>query len=329
MTGMTRRGVIGAGAGLLAAPFVAQMAWASPWPSRPLRMLVGFPPGGLSDNMARMYAAAIAEEIGQPCLVENKPGAGSTIALNELAQSAPDGHTLAFGVLSALLLNRFFQEGVAYTTEDDFRFVLGLPGSSSPIIVRSDLPIHNLADFVAYAKANGGINVGSYGVGSYGDMVYAELEKEFGINLELVQYQGESPMWLDIMNGALEAGLGSYSAAAALVQSGKGRVISVTRDRHGSIPDVPTMAEQGGKSEVYQLVTFMNCITRKDVPDDIVARLSDIMVRASGSERGRKIIETYNPTPAVLNGTEADALFARDLPTWLRMGQQLKDQMQK
>lgn len=327
MTSFTRRGVLGVAGGLLAAPFISIRGWAQEWPSRPLRMLVGYPPGGLTDVLARMYAQAISEKLGQPCIVENKPGAGATIALNELAKAKPDGYTLGFCTLSPLLLNRFFQEGVEFTTEKDFRFILGLPGNSSPIIVRSDLPINNLEDFVKYAKENGGINVGSYGVGSYGDMVYAELEKEFGIKLQLIQYQGEGPMWLDIMNGALEAALGSYAAAVPLLESGKGRAIAVTRERHALIPDVQTMGEQGGKSDVYNLVTFMNCITQKEVPDEIVERLGEIVVEASSSERGRPVVETYNPVPVILGPKEADALFAKDLPVWLRMGQELKDRM--
>lgn len=329
MTNITRRGALGLAGGLLATPYLATLASANTWPTKPIRMLVGYPPGGNTDTLARMYAQAVGEQAGQPCVVENKPGAGSTIALNELAKSQPDGYTLLFSTLSPLVLNRFFQEGVDFTTEKDFRFILGLPGNSSPIVVRADLPIQNLADFVKYAKDKGGINVGSYGVGSYGDMVYAELEKEYGIKLQLIQYQGEGPMWLDIMNGALEAALGSYAAAAPLIQGGKGRAIAVTRERHASIPDVPTMGEQGGKSEVYNLVTFMNCVTRKDVPDEIVQRLGKIMVDASSSERGRKVVETYNPTPVILGPNEAQALFEKDLPTWLRMGQEMKDRMKK
>jgi len=90
---------------------------------------------------------------------------------------------------------------------------------------------------------------------------------------------------------------------------------------------VQTMGEQGGKSDVYNLVTFMNCITQKEVPDEIVERLGEIVVEASSSERGRPVVETYNPVPVILGPKEADALFAKDLPVWLRMGQELKDRM--
>jgi tripartite-type tricarboxylate transporter receptor subunit TctC len=288
-----------------------------------MRMLVGYPPGGLTDTLARLYADALSSELGVPCIVENKPGAGASLAFNELKSSPPDGYHFAFSPISPLLLNRFSQPGLSWTTEQDFRFILGLPGSSSPIFVRNDLPIRNLADFVQYARANGGISVGSYGVGSFGDMVYAEIAKEFDITLDIIQYQGEGPMWLGIMNGSLDAALGSYSAAVPVIESGTGRPIAVTRERHGAIPDVPTLGEQGGTSAVYNLVTFMNCTTLRTVPEEIVNRVGEIMVRASFTEAGERILRVYNPDYTVLGPAEAQALFERDLPTWLRMGQEM------
>ena len=221
---------------------------ADSWPNKPLRLVVPFAPGGSSEIVARALAGEMAKTIGQNVFVENKPGAGGNIAMQEVA-AATDDHTLILGHIGTLAVNPYIFAKLPYDPIKDFAPITLIAKVPSLYVVHPDLPVKNLKEFIAYAKARPGqLNYGSAGNGSAGHLAFEYLKMVTETFMVHVPYRGTGPMLTDLMAGRLDAAAVGAPALLQFIKAGKLRCIATgTSARLPQLPEVPTVAEQGYK----------------------------------------------------------------------------------
>ena len=247
MTHFTRRQWLtqAATSGLALSPLLAH---ANEWPTKPLRLVVPFAPGGSSEIVARALAGEMAKTIGQNVFVDNKPGGAGNIAMQEVANST-DEHTLILGHIGTLAMNPYIFPKLPYDANKDFAPITLISKVPSLYVVHPDLPVKNLKEFVAYAKARPGqLNYGSAGNGSAGHLAFEYLKMVSDTFVLHVPYRGTGPMLTDLMAGRLQAAAVGAPALLQFIKAGKLRCIATgTSQRLPQLPDVPTVAEQGYK----------------------------------------------------------------------------------
>ena len=270
-----------AGASSLA---MALPSWAqtSAWPSKPLRLVVPFAPGGSSEIVARSVAGEMAKTIGQNVFVDNKPGAAGNIAMQEVANSE-DGHTLILGHIGTLAVNPYIFPKLPYDAMRDFVPVTLLSKVPSLYVVHPDLPVKNLQEFVAYAKSKPGqLNYGSAGNGSAGHLAFEYLKMASGLFVVHVPYRGTGPMLTDLMSGRLQAASVGAPALLPFIKAGKLRCIATgTTARLPQLPDVPTVAEQGYKG--FEMTQWYGLIAPSKWPKAHLAKLEAEAIKAARS----------------------------------------------
>ncbi len=246
MSRIRRRGVLALAAGTAAWAGTARSEGV--WPSRPLRLVVPFAPGGSSEIVARAVATEMAKSMGQNVYVDNKPGAAGNIAMQEVANST-DEHTLILGHIGTLAVNPFIFDKLPYDPIKDFAPITLVSKVPSLYVVHPDLPVKNLREFVAYAKARPGqLNYGSAGNGSAGHLAFEYLKMVSETFVVHVPYRGTGPMLTDLWAGRLQAASVGAPALLQFIKAGKLRCIATgTTARLPQLPDVPTVAEQGFK----------------------------------------------------------------------------------
>ena len=232
----------GAAAGLATPLLYAQSAW----PSKAIRFVVPFAPGGSSEIIARATAVELGKILGQSVYVDNRPGAAGNVAMGEVAR-AEDQHTVILGHIGTLAVNPYIFDKLPYDTAKDFRPVSLLAKVPSLYLVHPDLPVRNMAEFVAHAKKNPGkLNYGSAGNGSAGHLAMEYLKMASGTFITHVPYRGTGPMLTDLIAGRLDAASIGAAAVLQFIRTGKLRCIATgTTKRIAQLPDVPTVAEQG------------------------------------------------------------------------------------
>ena len=252
-------------------PAFAQTAW----PSKPIRLLVPFAPGGSSEIVARSAANEIGKSLGQTVFVENKPGASGNIAMAECAQST-DGHTLILGHIGTFAVNPFIFDKLPFDTNKDFQPISLLAKVPSLYVVNADLPVKNLKDFIALAKAKpGSLNYGSAGNGSAGHLAFEYLKMVSGTFVLHVPYRGTGPQLTDLLDAA------SVGAPAILahIKSGKLRCIATgTKERLAQLPDVPTVAESGYPG--FEMTQWYGLNAPANMPPEAVAKIADACAKA-------------------------------------------------
>jgi len=229
---------------LLALPLIAQ---AQEWPTKSVRFVVPFAPGGSSEIVARSVAQELTKQLGQTFSVENKPGGAGTIAMQEVAAAAPDGHTIILGHVGTLAVNPYAMKKHAYDVNKAFLPVALLARVPNVFVVNSEVPAKTFKEFVAYAKQNPGkLNYGSAGNGSAGHLAFEYLKSVTGMFVVHVPYRGTGPQLQDLLAGRTEASSAGSPALMGHIKSGKLRAIAVgTPERIPSLPDIPTVAEMG------------------------------------------------------------------------------------
>jgi tripartite-type tricarboxylate transporter receptor subunit TctC len=247
---------------------------AADYPTRPIRLLIGFPPGAGMDAVARPFAQRMGELLGQPMIVENRPGAGGAVAAAALAKSAPDGYTLAFGsngdqVIVPLLIKVDYDPATSFTPVSLVSREEGFVLLASPAF-----PPNNLKELVALAKAKPGtVQFGSGGVGLPHHIAMEQFKIVAGIDMPHVPYKGAGPMTSDIAGGNLMLGIGNVTAEP-LIRAGKVKALAVTANRRiPALPQVPTFAEQGYPQ--IEASGWFSLIGPAGLPPEIVRALSD------------------------------------------------------
>lgn len=241
-----RRQLLAAGAGLGLASAMPSLHAQSGWPSKSIRFVVPFAPGGSSEIIARSTAAELSKSLGHSVYVDNKPGAAGNIAMSEVAR-ADDQHTLILGHIGTLAVNPYIFPKLPYDPNKDFRPVSLLAKVPSLYVVHPDFPAKNLREFAAYVRANPGkFSYGSAGNGSAGHLAFEYLKATANLYMLHVPYKGTGPMMTDLLSGRLDAASVGASALLPFIKSGKLRCIATgSTQRLAQLPDVPTVAEQG------------------------------------------------------------------------------------
>ncbi len=304
---ITRRQALGglaAGAtGLLQLP---QALAQGSWPSKPLRLVVPFAPGGSSEIVARALAGEMAKSIGHNVFVDNKPGAAGNIAMQEVANSA-DEHTLILGHIGTLAVNPFIFPKLPYDPIKDFTPITLISKVPSLYVVHPDLPVKNLKEFVAYAKARPGqLNYGSAGNGSAGHLAFEYLKMVSDTFMLHVPYRGTGPMLTDLMAGRLQAASVGAPALLQFIKAGKLRCIATgTAARLPQLPDVPTVAEQGYKG--FEMTQWYGLMAPSKLAKPHIDKLEQEAVKAA---RGKAVSDKLSQETALAVGNTS-AEFAR------------------
>ena len=319
-----RRQFLTAGAGAAALLSAPSLGRASAWPNKTIKILAGSAAGGQTDQFARVYGDYISRELGQTVVVENKAGAGGAVAATELKRSDPDGHTLMISNTTAFMLNPVLIKDIRYNVAEDFAMISIMPGGSLPFMVSEKVGAKTLKEFVEYARKTDKVNVGTYAAGSYAHIVIAELNKQYGLKMEAIHYRGESPMWSDLAGQSIDAGIGSYAAATALIQAGKARPVAVSRRRISTLPDVATFHEQGATSRAHTLVTFQGCVAPAKTPPEIISKLSALFVAAGQSDRVRALLKSQGIDEGALSAQASQAIYKDEAPIWAELAENLK-----
>jgi tripartite-type tricarboxylate transporter receptor subunit TctC len=319
-----RRLVHGIAASTALAALVPRAAHAQAgWPNKPIRIVVGYPAGGLTDSLARAYGEHIGAKLGQPVVVENKAGAAGMLAGAEVARAAPDGHTLWFTLSGTTGPNRVFFKKMPYEPDKDFVHIAGFDPGPLPLGVNASSPVRNIRDLVELAKSQR-ITFGNYAAGSLPQMMAQQLAKRYGLNVEPVPYKGESPMWLDLASGQITVALGSALAIAPHLQSGKVRAIAVnTKARSALLPQVPTFDEQGYSDPVFNVQGWLGLFAPTGTAAAVVQRLSDLVQEAATTPRVRDINKTFGMPEKPWTTAEFIKVDAANKPIWIGLAQEL------
>lgn len=272
-----RRLVLGAiaGACLLG---LAPAALAQAFPSKPVRIVIGAPPGGTSDVVARLLADGMNKEWGQAVIVDAKPGGAGTIGINELLSAAADGHTLMVGP-SAAVTEIPHVIKVRYDPFKDLKPLVDLGGGGLVLVGTASLPAKNVAEVVSYAKANAGkVSYASYSAGTISHTMGLALNKAAGIDLNHVPYKGSPPALQDVMGGHVALMFDGPATSIPMIKGGKLKAIAISGPkRNPALPDVPTFAEQGYPSidDVAMMVLWI----KPDVPEAVQAKIRETALK--------------------------------------------------
>jgi tripartite-type tricarboxylate transporter receptor subunit TctC len=260
-----------------------EAAGAQPYPSRPIRLVVPFAPGGSSTIVARFIAAEMQKGLGQQIVIENKPGGGGNIAMQEVARADPDGYTLIIGHIGSLAMNPYMYANLPYDVDRDFAAISLLAKVPAIFVVHADVPAKDLREFVALAKKQPGqLNYGSAGNGSAGHLAMEYLKQATGIELQHVPYKGTGPNITDLVAGRTQAASAGTPPLLPHVKAGKLRVIAVgTPKRLPTLPDVGTVAEQGYPGFETSQWYGLNAPAR--TPEAVIARLAEEAAKAARS----------------------------------------------
>lgn len=282
-------------------------AAAQTWPSKPIRILVSFAPGGLTDQIARILQPKLQEGFGQPVIVENKPGAGGTMAEGTLAKSPPDGYTLLLSA-DSVPANPHLMTKLPYDSAKDLLPISMLAQIPLVLLVGNDVPASTLKDFVAYAKAAGARgSYGSPGVGTSNHLYFEVFKGLTGLDLPHVAYKGGGPALTDLMGGHIEALLLSSVLAVPQAAAGKVKALAVTGDRRlAQLPGVPTFAEAGYPNFKPQQWTGLFAPT--GTPAAVVSRIHAEFAKALKSPEVAARFQELNAEP-VMNSQAEFAAF--------------------
>ncbi|HRO58911.1 MAG TPA: tripartite tricarboxylate transporter substrate binding protein [Burkholderiaceae bacterium] len=300
---------------LAASPLVGHAQ--NDFPDRPIRLVVPYAPGGSGDQVARALAEHIGKTLGQPVIVDNKPGGNTIIAAETVARSKPDGYTLFLSSNASLVLNGLLRPKLQYDARRDFASVALVTNLPLVIVVNPSVPAKDIGEFIAYVKANPDkLNFASVGVGNPLHLAVELFLSEIGSEMAHVPYQGSAPALTAVIGGEVQVFFDVVSTALPLIQAGRVRALAVTgRERLPVLPELPTLAESGLKD--FEAATWFGVSVPKATPEAIVARLNEAVGAAladpafSKRFEGQGLLAFAPNTPA-----EMDEFVARDREKW-------------
>ena len=222
-----------------------------------------------------------------------------------------------YTISSTLLGNRLLLKSLAYDPDKDFTIVAVTPSGHLPLVVHSATNAKTIEEFVAYARGNK-VTAGSYGIGSFAHIAIAELNRQFGLDISIVHYRGEAPMWQDLAAGVIQAAVGSYQAALPVLDTGVGRPIAVpTPVRMKKLPETRTFTEQGVTGNVFQLTSFTALVAPAAMPADRIDMLAKLMVEGGKTERVQKLLDAFGVDAPAMDRASSIALYEKEGPVWL------------
>jgi tripartite-type tricarboxylate transporter receptor subunit TctC len=289
---------------------VVGAAFAQPYPAKPVRIVVPFPPAGPTDNQARWAAQQLTAAFGQQVIVENRPGAGGVPGTEAVVRSQPDGYTLLAGNPGPLTIASSVRANLSYDTLRDLVPIILIARSASCLCAHPSLPARNVKELVALARAQPGrINFGTPGVGTVGHLATEFFASQAGIRLNHVPYKGAAQYTVDLIAGNIEIALNQFAISAPLVKAGRLRCLGATsRTRSPLLPDVPTIAEQGIRD--FESYNWNGVLAPAGTPQAIVTRIHDVIAKSLATPEARALYTGQGHEPGGL-GMDAYADFLR------------------
>jgi tripartite-type tricarboxylate transporter receptor subunit TctC len=304
---------LAAGAALLTG--TSHLAKAQTYPAKPVRLVVGFPPGGVGDILARLIGQSLSLRLAQPFIVENKPGAGGNIGTEVVVHASADGYTL-FLANTANAINATLYENLNFNFIRDIEPVGSIARAPGVLEVNPAVPAHTVSEFIAYAKANQ-INYASSGNGGLAHMA-AELFKTMaGVNMQHVPYRGSGPALTDLLGGQVQAMFDNVPSSIEYIRSGKLRALAVTSlTRLEALPDVPTVAEF---VPGYEATGFFGIVAPRSTPRVVVERINTEMNSALAEPNLKERLQELGGIALVGSPSDFGKLIADETEKWAKM----------
>ena len=272
------------------------LAAAQAWPSKPITLVVPFPPGGSSDVLARSLTGPLSQSLGQPVIVESRPGAGATIGADYVAKAKPDGYTLLMGAVHHTIATSVYRK-LPYDFEKSFAPITTVALVPNVLTVNAKSPATDTKSLIALAKASPGkLSFGSNGNGTVQHLIGTQFASLAGVDILHVPYKGSAPLTTDLLGGQVDMSFDTLTPLVPHIKGGKLRALAVTTAKRSStLPDVPTLAESGMKD--FNLGTWFGILAPAATPQDIVTRLNAEMVKIIQSPDFKKRMEEVGADP--------------------------------
>ncbi|KGG88564.1 MFS transporter [Comamonas thiooxydans] len=302
-----------AGAGLLlSAGAQAQDAF----PTKPIRIVLGFPAGGPLDQHARLLTDKLQGVLGQPLVVDYKPGAGGSVGAQDVMRSPADGYTLMLANTGVMVINPALYSKLPYNTLKDFTPIARTAMQPLALLVNNKVPAKTLTEFTTYAKANPGkINFGSAGNGGISHLVPEMFKSAAGVDLVHIPYKGSAPAFTDLIGGQVQFMAESIPQAAAYHKQGKVRALAVTsKERNPALPEVPTAIESGLKG--FEVVGFYGFLAPAGLPKEVTAKLSNAFQQVMNLPDVKSRMVEQGADPAFLGSEAFGKFLASETPRW-------------
>ena len=314
----TRRLLLKSAAALLAAPGIVR---ADTWPTRPIRCIVALPPGGGTDSTGRIAMQALSEALGQPVVVDNKPGAGGTIGSDIVAKAAPDGYTLGMATSSSHAAAPVFRKDLPYDPVKSFTAVTMIGTTSYILIGGPSAGAKDLLTFLANTKAQPGkVACASLGPSTLGYLLTKQFEISTGLQMIDAPYKGAAQVYPDLMNGTVAVMLDNPSGSAGLVRDGRLTGFAVTRPS-AAVPNVPTFESLGVKN--FTDVFWYGVVAPPGLDPEIAERIQQILKKALTAEPGLSKLRTIDVEPVCSTPADFSATMARETRQWKELADKL------
>ena len=300
----------------------AATAQAQAWPSKPIRYIVIFAPGGTTDILARLIAPKLSDALGQPVIVENRPGAGGNTGAEMIAKAAPDGYTIGSGTVSSHAINATLYSKLPYNPDKDFSPITMLATLPNMLVVHPSLGVNNVSELISLLKANPNkYSFGSAGNGTSQHMSGEMFKTITGTSMQHIPYKGSGPMVADLLAGTISMSFENITTAYPPVKQGRLKALAVTTARRSFVaPDVPTMQELGLAG--YDITSWQALFAPAGVPKEIIARLHAETVKALKSPDVAKRLEDLGLDAGGMPPEELGALIRKDIP---RLGKVVRE----
>jgi tripartite-type tricarboxylate transporter receptor subunit TctC len=307
--------LIGLATTLLLACTLPQAASAQAWPQKPIKMIIPFPAGGGTDFIGRVAAKHLSDRLGQQVFVENRGGANGGVGLQALMQADPDGYTIATSSDTPLVVNPWLYDKLAYQALRDFVPVATLVRFPGMLAVHPSVPVKNVAELIALAKAKpGDLAYASAGVGNFSHLAMELFSLATGVKLLHVPYKGTGPASLALIGGEVQMGFNNVQTLLQNVREGQLRALAVAEpQRMAALPDVPTVAET---VPGFAMAPWIGIIVPTKTPKEVVARLSQETLAVMRDPEVVKLLTDQQVTPMATGPQEFEALIKTDLAKW-------------
>lgn len=298
------------------ATLIPSLALAQAFPSKPIKIVVGFPAGGPLDQHARLLSDKLQGVLGQTVLIDYKAGAGGTVGAQEVMKAAPDGHTLMLANTGVMVINPALYSKLPYGTLKDFVPIARTAMQPLALLVNPKVPVNSLKEFMDYTRTRPGqVNYGSAGNGGISHLVPEMFKTSTGLFMVHIPYRGSAPAFTDLMAGQVQFMAESIPQAAAYHKQGKVKALAVTsRQRNPALPDIPTVIESGLKD--FEVVGFYGFLAPAGTPKEVVAKLSDAFGQVLTMPDIRNRMISQGADPAFLGSEDFTKFLAAELPRW-------------
>jgi tripartite-type tricarboxylate transporter receptor subunit TctC len=294
----------------------------SDWPKQPVKFIVPYAPGGVTDLTMRTVSRHVEKRLGQPIVIDNRGGAGGAVGMTAIAKSHPDGYTIGATASSTIIATPLLNPQVSYDAGVDFAFISLLATVPMVLTVHASSPVNNAADFLKYVEANKGkLSYGSTAVGHYGHVAMMEVSDSLGAGMVHSPYKGETPLLQDMVGGQLQCAFFAPSTVRPMAESGKLKMIGVSgTKRLKSLPNVPTLAEQGWEAPIFRMNPgWVGVVAPAKTPAAIVQRLSAEYQAAVKTPEIYDQIAEYGMDPVGSTGEQFAATYQTEKPIWKQL----------